>query len=43
MEQAEPEQIILVADRVPPGFWPAPLPGVQVVGMAAQDARPFPA
>ena len=41
MEQAEPEQIILVADRIPPGFWLSPIPGVQVIGMAAQDARPL--
>ncbi len=41
VEQPEPEQIVLVADRVPPGFWLSPMPGIQVVGLAAQDARPL--
>ena len=40
-ENPEPEQIILVADRIPPGFWLAPLPGIQIVGMASRDAAPL--
>ena len=35
VENPEPEQIIIVADRIPPAFWLAPLPGIQVVGLAA--------
>lgn len=41
MDQAEPEQIILVADRVPPGYWLSPLPGMEIVGLAAQTAAPL--
>ena len=37
MEQAEPEQIVLVADRLPPGFWLGQTPGAQIVGLAAQS------
>lgn len=37
MENPEPEQIILVGERIPPGFWLSPLPGVQIVGLAAGD------
>ena len=37
LENPEPEQIVLVADRIPPAFWLAPLPGVQIVGLAAQS------
>ena len=37
-ENPEPEQIVLLADRLPPGFWLAPLPGLQIVGLAAQSA-----
>lgn len=36
-ENPEPEQIILVADTLPPAFWLAPLPGIQIVGLAAQS------
>lgn len=41
MEQAEPEQIVLVADRLPPGFWLGQTPGAQVVGLAAQSLAPL--
>ena len=37
MENPEPEQIVLIADKIPPAFWLAPLPGVQIVGLAAQS------
>jgi len=40
-DNPEPEQIIVVADRIPPAFWLAPLPGVQVVGLAAADTFPL--
>lgn len=39
-EQPDPEQIILVADRLPPAFWLSPVPGLQVVGLAAQSPAP---
>jgi len=41
VENPEPEQIIVVADRIPPAFWLAPLPGVQVVGLAASSPSPL--
>ena len=41
VENPEPEQIVLVADRLPPAFWLAPLPGVQIVGLAAQSPAPL--
>ena len=41
VENPEPEQIIVVADRIPPAFWLAPLPGVQVVGLAAANPTPL--
>jgi hypothetical protein len=41
VENPEPEQIIIVADRIPPAFWLAPLPGVQIVGLAAQSDKPL--
>jgi hypothetical protein len=41
MENPEPEQIILIGGRIPPAFWLAPLPGVQIVGLAAQSAAPL--
>ena len=41
LDSPEPEQIILVADRIPPAFWLAPLPGVQIVGLAAQSETPL--
>ena len=41
VENPEPEQIIVVADRIPPAFWLAPLPGVQVVGLAAASPSPL--
>jgi len=41
MEQAEPEQIVLVADRLPPGFWLGATPGAQIVGLAAQSPAPL--
>ena len=41
VENPEPEQIILIADRIPPAFWLAPLPGVQIVGLAAQSPSPL--
>ncbi|MGI4788549.1 MAG: hypothetical protein ACRYFS_06830 [Janthinobacterium lividum] len=41
MENPEPEQIVLIADRIPPAFWLAPLPGVQIVGLAAQSQSPL--
>ncbi len=41
MENPEPEQIVLIGDRIPPAFWLAPLPGVQIVGLAAQSAAPL--
>ena len=41
MENPEPEQIILIADRVPPGYWLSPLPGLQIVGLAAQTSAPL--
>jgi len=41
MENPEPEQIILVADHVPPGFWLSAIPGLEVVALAAQDNRPL--
>ena len=37
VENPEPEQIVLIADTLPPAFWLAPLPGVQIVGLAAQS------
>jgi hypothetical protein len=37
VENPEPEQVILVADRIPPHFWLAPIPGLQIVGIAAQE------
>lgn len=44
LENPEPEQIILIGDRLPPAFWLAPLPGVQIVGLAVQSPAPlFPA
>lgn len=36
MEAAESDQIILIADRVPPGFLGVPIPGLDVVGVATQ-------
>ena len=45
MENPEPEQIILIADRVPPGFWLSPLPGLEIIGLAAgtgQSLSPAP-
>jgi len=41
VENPDPEQIIVVADRIPPAFWLAPLPGVQVVGLAAASPSPL--
>lgn len=41
VENPDPEQIIVVADRIPPAFWLAPLPGVQVVGLAASSPSPL--
>lgn len=41
MENPEPEQIVLVADHIPAAFWLAPLPGVQIVGLAAQSQAPL--
>ena len=41
VENPEPEQIIVVADRIPPAFWLAPIPGVQVVGLAAANTSPL--
>ncbi len=41
VENPQPEQIIVVADRIPPAFWLAPLPGVQVVGLAASSPSPL--
>ena len=41
IENPEPEQIVLIADRLPPAFWLAPLPGVQIVGLAAQSSAPL--
>ena len=38
-ENPEPEQIVLIADRIPPGFWLSPLPGLQVLGMAAEAGQ----
>jgi hypothetical protein len=40
-ENPEPEQIILVADKVPAGFWLAPIPGIQIVGIASGNAAPL--
>lgn len=40
-DNPEPEQIILVADRVPPGYWLSPLPGIQIIGLAAQTDVPL--
>jgi len=40
VEQPEPEQIILVAERLPPAFWLSPIPGLQIVGLAAQSQTP---
>ena len=40
-ENPEPEQIILVADRIPPAFWLAPLPGIEIVGLAAASPAPL--
>ena len=45
MENPEPEQIILIADRIPPGFWLSPLPGLEIIGLAAgtgQSLSPAP-
>lgn len=41
VENPEPEQIVLIADRIPPGFWLAPLPGIQIVGLAASAETPL--
>ena len=41
VENPEPEQIVIVADKIPPAFWLAPLPGVQIVGLAAQSPTPL--
>ncbi len=41
VENPEPEQIIIIADKIPPAFWLAPLPGVQIVGLAAQSETPL--
>ena len=41
LENPEPEQIVLLGDRIPPAFWLAPLPGMQIVGMAAQSPAPL--
>ncbi len=41
VENPDLEQIIVVADRIPPAFWLAPLPGVQVVGLAAASPTPL--
>jgi len=41
IEQPEPEQIVLVAECVPPAFWLSPIPGLQVVGLAAQSPLPL--
>ena len=41
VENPELEQIIVVADRIPPAFWLAPLPGIQVVGLAAASPSPL--
>lgn len=40
-EDSEPEQVVLVADRIPPHFWLAPIPGLQIVGLAAQSDAPL--
>ena len=40
-DNPEPEQIILVADRIPYAFWLAPLPGVQIVGLASSSLSPL--
>lgn len=40
-ENPEPEQIILVADKIPPGFWLAPIPGIEIVGIASRDDAPL--
>ena len=40
-ENPEPEQIILVGERIPPGFWLSPLPGVEIVGLATGNASPL--
>ncbi|MDQ2798617.1 MAG: hypothetical protein M3Y13_03115 [Armatimonadota bacterium] len=41
MENPEPEQIILIGERIPPGFWLSPLPGIEIVGLAVGDASPL--
>lgn len=41
IENPEPEQIILIADSVPPGYWLTPLPGIQIIGLAAQTSTPL--
>ncbi len=41
VENPEPEQIVIVADQISPAFWLAPLPGVQIVGLAAQSSAPL--
>jgi hypothetical protein len=41
LENPEPEQIVLIADRIPPAFWLAPLPGIEIVGLAAQAETPL--
>jgi hypothetical protein len=41
VEHPDPEQIVVVADRIPPAFWLAPLPGIQIVGLAASSPAPL--
>lgn len=38
MEVPEREQVILIADTVPPGFLSAPIPGLEFIGVAAMSA-----
>ena len=38
VESPEPEHAILVGETIPPGFWLSPIPGLQIVGAAAQGS-----
>jgi len=40
-ESPEPEQIILVADSVPPGYWLTALPGIKIIGFATETDLPI--
>ncbi len=44
LDMSDPEQVVLIADSMPPGFLQVPLPGLEIVGVVMQSSvLPLPA